>query len=140
MNSNSFLRITNDAFAPFLKELGFIMDKTSISGRFYRASFTGKNHVVSISYEPGDDALFVIIFRHYDGKLSDIDNREETPRLCDLNKRYMPFVTDEDRIKNDVVFRSINFEGKEEFRLLKSAKDLRLVLPQYILNCKDKTI
>ena len=85
MNGQGFLRIATEALVPFLRELGFVMDEPSISGRYYRASFTGIAHAVSISYEPGDDALFVMVLSRKNGELSDIDDRAETPRLADLN-------------------------------------------------------
>jgi hypothetical protein len=42
MNGQDFLRIANEAFAPFLRDLGFSMDAPSISGRFYRVSLATK--------------------------------------------------------------------------------------------------
>jgi hypothetical protein len=132
MNGQDFLRITNEAFVPFLKGLGFVMDEPSISGRFYRVSFTGSAHAVSVSYEPGDDALFVMVFSRENGELSDIDDRTKTPRLADLNSRYMATITSEDRAENERTFECVAVNDKEERLLLKAAKELRLVLPKYI--------
>jgi hypothetical protein len=132
MNGQDFLRIVKEAFAPFLEELGFAMEQPSISGRFYRVSFTASSHVVSVSYEPGDDALFVMVFSLKNGELSDIDDSKKTPRLSDLNSRYMVRVTDKERIENQKVFESIVAKDKEELLLLKAAKELRLVLPMYL--------
>lgn len=132
MNGQDFLRIANEAFVPFLKGLGFVMDEPSISGRFYRVSFTGSAHVVSVSYEPGDEALFVLVFRRENGELSDIDDRLKTPRLSDLNIRYMQKVTAEERSINDAFFKSVITQDNQEYLLLKAAKELRLVLPKYL--------
>ncbi len=132
MNGQDFLRIANEAFVPFLKGLGFVMDEPSISGRFYRVSFTGSAHAVSVSYEPGDDALFVMVFGRKNGELSDIDDRTETPRLADLNSRYMATITNEERAENERAFESVAANDKEERLLLKAAKELRLVLPKYL--------
>jgi hypothetical protein len=132
MNGQDFLRVTSEAFAPFLKELGFVVDEPSISGRYYRVSFTNLSHCVSVSYEPGDEALFVIVFSRKNGELSDIDDRMKTPRLADLNIRYMAAITSKDRIENEAVFESIRANDKEERALLKAAKELRLVLPKYL--------
>lgn len=66
MDGQDFLRIVDSAFAPFLHELGFSMDPPSVSGRLYRASFTGAAHAVSVSFESGDDALFVVVFTRED--------------------------------------------------------------------------
>lgn len=108
------------------------MDKPSISGRFYRASFTSSSYSISVSYEPGDEALFVMIFSRENGQLSNIDDRSKTPRLTDLNKRYMSIVTSEERAANEAAFEAISVRDKEEQLLLKYAKELRLVLPKYL--------
>lgn len=132
MNGQGFLRITSEAFAPFLDKLGFVMDKASISGRYYRTSFTSPTHCVSVSYEPGDEALFVIVFSRKNDELSDIDDHIKTPRLADLNNRYMAAVTSEERLENEAAFESIGANDKEERLLLKAAKELRLVLPKHL--------
>jgi hypothetical protein len=132
MNGQDFFRVLHEAFEPFLKELGFSMDEPSISGRYYRASFTAQSNAVSVSYEPGDDALFVMVFGRKNGQLSDIDNRIETPRLGDLNNRYMATITHAECVANEKTFESVIVHDKEERLLLKAAKDLRLVLPKYL--------
>ena len=132
MNGQDFLRVAGEAFAPFLIELGFVMDEPSISGRFYRVSFTGSAHTVSISYEPYDDAAFIMIFSRVNGRLSDIDDRAQTPRLADLNARYMKSVTSEERAENDRVFELVVVNDNEGRALLKAAKELRLVIPRYL--------
>lgn len=132
MSGHDFLRIANCAFSPFLRELGFSTDSPSISGRFYRISFTSQDHVVWISFEPGDDALFILVFSLENGELSDIDDRLKTPRLADLNRRYMHMVTKEERIENEEAFKQILVQDQEERLLLKAAKELRIVLPKYL--------
>ena len=134
MNGQDFLRIANEAFAPFLKDIGFTMDAPSISGRLYRASFTGQNHSVSVSFEPGDEAFFVLVFNREHGELSDMDDRLKTPRLSDLNSRYMNTVSSEERAANEDAFKSVVARDEEERALLKFAKELRLVLPKYLAN------
>lgn len=132
MNGQDFLRVCKAAFAPFLSELGFSIDSPSISGRFYRVSFTGAANVVSVSYEPGDEALFVVVFGREGGALTDMDDLSKSPRLADLNARYMPTVTKEERAENDAAFASVEARDKEEFAVLKAARELRLVLPKYL--------
>jgi len=132
MSGQSFLRIVTTGFAPFLKELGFTMETPSISGRLYRATFRSTKEVLSVSYEPGDEVLFVMIFSHRDGELSDIDDRSNTPRLSDLNMRYMHIITKEERLANELLFEAIEPRDNEEKSLLKAAKELRLVLPKYL--------
>jgi hypothetical protein len=138
MNGQDFLRITDEAFGPFLKGLGFVIEEPSISGRFYRVGFTSPAHTVSVSYEPGDDALFVMVFSREKGELSEIDDRTKTPRLSDLNSRYMGTVTNEERTENEAIFESVVANDQEERLLLKAAKELRLVLPKYLNEPKIK--
>jgi len=132
MNGNDFIRITNQAFVPFLKDLGFVVEAPLVSGRYYRVNFTRNDYVISVSYEPGDEVLFVIIFSCEDGELSNIDDRIKTPRLADLNREYMPIITDTEHIENCKRFESVIVNDKEESLLLKAAKELCLVLPKYL--------
>ena len=136
MNGQDFSRMVQEAFAPFLEGLGFQMDAMSISGRFYRCSFSSLSNIVSISYEPGDDVLFIMVFSREDSRLSEIDDLSKTPRLSDLNKRYMSVVTADERIKNEFKFASVRANDEEEMLLLKSAKELSLVLPKYLKDSK----
>lgn len=132
MNGTNFLRIVEVAFAPFLERLGFVMDEPSISGRSYRVSFVSSTHAVLVSFEPGDEARFVMVFSRTDGNRSDIDDRAVTPRLADLNSRYMSAVTCEERARNEEIFRPVVANDNEERLLLKAAKELSLVLPKYL--------
>lgn len=132
MNGQDFLRVVNEAFAPFLEQLGFVKGEHSISGRFYRVDFKGPHHQVSVSYEPEDNAIFVIVGESRDGKFVDIDDTTRTPRLSDLNARYMRKVTAEERAANEAAFKSVVARDEEEKALLKCAKELRLVLPKYL--------
>jgi hypothetical protein len=64
--------------------------------------------------------------------LSEIDDRTKTPRLSDLNSQFMNAVTGEERAANLVAFASLMPRDKEERALLKSAKELHLVLSKYL--------
>jgi hypothetical protein len=139
MNGQDFVRLVNTAFSPFLRELGFSPDPFAISGRFYRASFTGPLHSVSVSFEPGDNAFFVLVFTREGRRLSDIDDRLKTPRLSDLNRRYMNTVTDEERAANEDAFAGLEPADDEEAALIRYAKELRLVLPKYLAGNASKT-
>ncbi len=132
MNGQEFIRLAHEAFEPFLKDLGFVMDAPLISGRYYRVSFSTQEHVVSVSYEPGDNALFVIIFGRQHQELSDIDDRKATPRLSDLNSRFMPTVTKAERVANEIAFESVMAYDNEQRLVLKAAKELCLVLPKFL--------
>jgi hypothetical protein len=132
MNDQDFLTIVNHAIGPFLKELGFWLETPSISGRFYRVSFSSQNHAVWISFEPGEDAFFVTVFCRENGRLSDIDDPVKTLRLAELNSRYMNRVKPEERAATEKALQSLVPKDEEERVLLKLAKELRVVLPKYL--------
>lgn len=132
MNGFEFFRIADEAFAPFLKELGFSMDTPSISGRLYRISFSSRTHSIQISYEPGDEAPRILVFTKEHGRISELDDRAKKPRLADLNSRYAREIGVDNRAANDAVFASIHINDKQERLLLKAAKELRLVVAKYL--------
>jgi hypothetical protein len=131
MNGSDFKRIIAEAFEPCLKKQGFALKPLSLSGREYTVCFESDAQVVDVSYEPGDDYLNISVYRREHTTLSDIDDRSKTLRLSDLNRQYMPLVTSGERSANEALFRSIVTRDATERRLLKSAKDLCLVLPKY---------
>ena len=108
------------------------MEVPSISGRHYRASFVAREHVVVVSFEPGDNYLLVLVYCVKHGKLSDVDDIASTPRLSDLNARYMGEVNGKERAMVDTAFEGIVAEDREERELVRSAKELCLVLPKYL--------
>jgi hypothetical protein len=131
MDGSGFVRIVSEAFAPFLKGLGFSMGAPSISGREYYVQFRSKTHLLDVSFEPGDEYLSVFVCKQEDWGFPNIDNPSIVP-LSDLNKRYMQKTSKEERIANDRVFLSIHPEDEQERSLLKAAKELRLVFPIYL--------
>lgn len=138
MDGKDFLRVVKEAFSPFLQALGFEEDVPSISGRFYRASFSSTHNVISISFEPGDSALFIMVFSRENGELSDIDDRSRTPRLVDLNTRYLHLITNDELLNADAKFASIRVNDKDELFLLKAAKELSLVIPKHLQSDASK--
>jgi hypothetical protein len=134
MNGQDFIRVVTQAFAPFLKGLGFSMDTPALRGRLYCVSFSSRQHLVSVSFEPGDERPFVLVFTRENGRLSDIHDRSKTPRLSELNRRYLSAVSREERAANDATFSSVVARDKDEALLLRGAKELRLVLPRYLAN------
>ena len=132
MNDQDFMRITRQAFKPFLRQLGFRMSRPAISGNHYLAKFKTRRNAIWVSYEPFDDYLSVHLFTRRFARLSDIDDPVRSPGLHDLNERYMPAVSREERECNDRFFEGIATDDKAAHQLLKAAKELRLVLPRYL--------
>ncbi len=132
MNLQSFLRIVDQAYVPFMRALGFSVDTSSSNGRCYCADFKSNTHVISVSYEPGEWVQSVYVFGQGDGAQSEIDGEGAAPRLADLNRRYMASITREERDQNESALASIAAGDTAERDLLKAAKELRLVLPRHI--------
>jgi hypothetical protein len=133
MNGLRFREFVSKAFEIPLGQLGFKLGTVAVSGRSYSAEYLSERNVVSVSYEPGDEFLLVLVFGlSPDGTRSDIDDPVATPRLNELNRRFAKAVSQDERVENQRRFAS--FEGTDvaEDRLLKAAKDLRLVLPLYL--------
>ncbi len=132
MDGAGFVRIIRQAFSPFLADIGYLMGEPVISGKYYRAGFDRPDSSVWICYEPGESLLDIYVFSVVGGVRSDIDERTSTPRLGDLNAAYMGRVSADSRRANDEFFRAVSADDAEERRLLKCAKELRLVLPIHL--------
>ncbi len=138
MNEKDFTEMINKAFIPFLKDLGFIMDSQNISGKFYKVSFSDSTHKVNIAYEPSEkERLFVVIFR-INSPLSEFDNRSKSPSLSNLNSLFMNQISTDQRVLNDEYFKNIEIKDEDGKLMLKTAKELRLVLPKYLDSLKLK--
>ncbi len=132
MNDQDFIRIIDQAFTPFLKELGFVTQPKAISGRAYMVEFVGNLWTLSVSFEPGDNYFSVILLNNKTRSLAAMDDPQKSPRLSDLNTRYMGKVAPAERETNEAFFASIVVTDSFERQLLKVAKDLRLVLPKHL--------
>ena len=90
-------------FDHFLQTYGFyIPGKYSLSGRLYDAVFEKHNKTLSISWEPGDGCLEIILFQKDGRKLSDYDDRSQTKSLSDLNSEYSVGKTNSDINEIDI--------------------------------------
>jgi hypothetical protein len=134
MNGQDFSRVIDQAFSPFLRELRFIAQPTQISGRAYHASFSGPQHTLSVSFEPGDDYFSIMLLAKGADDLASIDDRSKTPRLSDLNARYAASVSSAEREANELFFSGVSVNHPFERQLLKFAKELRLVLPKHLMS------
>ncbi len=132
MNDQDFSRIIDQAFTPFLKELGFVTQPKAISGRAYMVEFVGNLWTLSVSFEPGDNYFSVILLNNRMRGLAAMDDPQKSPRLSDLNTRYMGKVAPAEREANEAFFANVEVANPFERQLLKFAKDLRLVLPKYL--------
>ena len=127
MNGEQFELAVHEHVAPALLKLGFEL-QTSISGKIYSAEFLSPRLIVSVSFEPGDDYFLVVVFTVSNGHRSDIDDRSTTPRLSDLNSRFLT-AADSHALAR---IRSGQAIGSEEQRIRRIGAELSLVLPRYM--------
>ncbi|MCA9306520.1 MAG: hypothetical protein KDA16_08300 [Phycisphaerales bacterium] len=122
MDRDGFQRIIAQAFVPSLEEMGLRLTDQTADGKQYSARFTGKDRLVAVIFEPGDNYLCVHI--------SDLDG-ERTRILSDLNTSYLARAGLRERVENDRYFEVVTVNDEHEAALLLCAKDLKLVLPRY---------
>jgi hypothetical protein len=127
MDDSKFVSLVCRYVRPALQPFGFSV-QTAVSGRTFSAEFISKDLVVSIAYEPGDDYLLVAIFTVDDGIRSNIDDRIATPRLSDLNSRFLQ-ASDADELTRR---RYDGALGPEERRMQRIGAELAIVLPRYL--------
>lgn len=128
MNAEAFHDVVRRLISPALEPLGFVL-QMSVSGRMYSAEFVSPDHVASISFEPGDDYLLVVVFTVTDGVRSDLDDRQRTPRLCDLNRRFMS-PAEIEQLHRSPTLECTGYPSTA--KLVKSARELAVVLPRYV--------
>lgn len=128
MNGDEFREAVTRHLTPVLEPLGFATD-FKISGRAYGAEFRSAQHVVSVSYEPGDDYFLILVFTITDGVRSHFDDRTASPRLADLNARFLGpgDVPALEAIKQ----RPLPADPVER-RIQRAAAELAIVLPRYL--------
>jgi hypothetical protein len=131
MNGADFELAIRRHVLPALQPLGFELkaDGVRSSGRLYSADFTSPHYVVSISFEPGDDYLLVVVFTVKNGMRSNIDDRQATPRLADLNARYLGAEDAEALQASHPDARPLD---DEERRVRRVGAELAIVLPRYM--------
>jgi hypothetical protein len=132
MSNDTFERVLTAAFVPFLKDLGFTQGAMHSCGRFSSAKFQGSRSALSVSYEYGDDHLNIMLLTRGAEELEDIDDRDKSLRLADLNSRYTRLITPEERVDNQHYFAAFGARDALEERWLKSTRDLRLVLIKHL--------
>ena len=132
MIGDRFKEIIAKAYSPFLKDLGFAAQEPHVSGRYHSAKFIGMGYTLIVSIEAAEHEVTVMLVDNNDDDLASIDDPLKTPRLSDLNRRYMAVVSSAEREDNEKFFSEMSSNDQDEKALLKCAKELRLVLPKHL--------
>jgi hypothetical protein len=132
----SFVTMIEHVFVPVLVPLGFDRSDPSLSGRAYIARFSSRSHSVTISYEPGDDYFFVRVSSSPRPTLAELDDPTVTTSLNEINGRYMPTISAEERARGASLL-EIPTDDPIDRRMLKAALELALVLPKHLEDTLD---
>ncbi len=132
IDGTKYIEIVKLFFSFLIIEFGFRLSKETENGNaFYDVEYSDIGRVVSISYENIEDYLQVIVFKLKNGKLPDYDDKTHTLHLNELNKRVLSKIDKNEIKKNNEEFDKFDANDEIERKLLKSAKELKLVLKHW---------
>ena len=125
MTSTEFKTYVSFYFDHWLEFYGFhVPANFTLSGKLYESIYEKNDRVLSVSYEPGDDYLVVMLFEKRGNCLSDFDDLSSTKSLSQLNKEFFPKVEKSETRKIDQYFNSLVAESEESKILKKKAREL----------------
>lgn len=129
IDGKKYIEIVKLFFSFLVSEFGFKQLKETENGNaFYDVEYGNNEKNVSISYENIEEYLQVIVFMLKNGQLPDYDDPTHTLHLNELNKRVLSKIDKNEIVKNNEEFNKFKANDELEQKLLKSAKELRLVL------------
>jgi len=127
-----YIKIVKLFFAFLITEFGFKQTKETENGNaFYDVEYWDAKIAVSVSYENIEDYLQVLILKLKNGKLPDYDDKTHTLRLQELNRIVLSKIDKKEIEENNALFNKFESKDDLERRLLKSAKELRLILKHW---------
>jgi hypothetical protein len=129
ISGKEYLEIVKQYFSFLSLELGFEPLKETINGNaFYDVEYKNSDKIISISYENIEDYLSVIVFELKNGIVPDYNDKARTFHLQELSSEIISKLNQLEIRENSMIFKKFIASGGFEKRLLKSAKDLRMVL------------
>lgn len=132
ITGENYINTVGRYFSFLVTEFGYSLPKITENGNaFYDMEYISSKNIISISYENIEDYLQVIVFKLINGQLPDYDDKTHTLHLSELNKLITSKVDKEQIEKNAQWFKDYKYTDAFERKLLKSAKDLRLVLSHW---------
>lgn len=111
-----------------------ISEEKTRGNSFYDIQYADDEKIISISYENIESYLQVIILKLENGKLPDYDNKDSTLHLNNLNREIFSLIHKRQIKENSNLFNKFHPKNELERKLLKSAKELRIVLKKGINN------
>lgn len=132
LDGKNYIEMVESFFTFLVTEFDFRQTKKTENGNFYYdVEYRDAGRVVSVSYENVEDYLQVIVFRLENGMLPDYDDKRRTLHLYELNKRILAKIDKQEIEENSVLFSRFVANSRLERKLLKSAKELRLILKHW---------
>jgi len=129
INGKEFIQLVKEHYSFLMTEFSYIVIEEKIRGNaFYEVRFQNSDNVISISYESIVDYLSILIYLLVNNALPDYDDPIHTLHLNKLNLLLLPKISKRDIEQNKNYFGNKLSSSKLEYRLLKSAAELRLYL------------
>jgi hypothetical protein len=132
IDGKKYIEIVKLFFSYLITEYGFNQTKEIENGNaFYDVEYRDAKRVISVSYENIEDYLQVIVFKLKNGDIPDYDDKTYTLHLSELNKIILPQVDKTEVEENNILFDKFETTDSLKRKLLKSAKELRLILKHW---------
>ncbi|MBD3842023.1 MAG: hypothetical protein IE909_09100 [Campylobacterales bacterium] len=132
IDPKKYIEIVKVFFSFLIIEFDFIQTREVENGNsFYDIEYRDTQRAISISYENIEDYLQVIVFKLKNGELPDYDDKTRTLHLNELNKKVLSIIDKKEIEENNANFNKLDKNEELERKLLKSAKELRLILKHW---------
>jgi hypothetical protein len=132
IDGNKYIEVVGAYFEFLITEFSFKVSEEIINGNFfYRFRYMDEIKAITISYENIEDYLSVFISVLQNGIMPDYDDKTKTLHLNKLNAQVLSRLNRSEIALNSEYFTRLRPENELEKKLLKCAKELRLVLQHW---------
>jgi hypothetical protein len=132
LDGNTFTGLVKLYHKFLVDEFGMFIKSETIRGNvFYEVQYEDEVKIISISYENIEDYLQVIMFLLNNNKLPEFDDKSKTLHLNELNSLLMKNVKKNEIDSNEKLFSTFSPNDTIQYKLIKSAKELRLCLKHF---------
>lgn len=124
-----FVNLIKTFFDFLIVEFNFEFESEKLVGSFYyELRFKKSDIIISVSYENVEDVYNVIIYKLHNGRMPDYDDMKQILHLSDCFRKISPSLVKEEFDLNNKRFLELTKNTELERKVLKSVKELRLVL------------
>ena len=125
MTSTEFKTYVSMYFGHYLPLFDFqVSGGFTLSGKLYESTYETNNRALTVSYEPGDDYLVIMLFEKNGDSWSDFDDTSATKSLNQLNKEYFSKIDESEIREIDQYFNGLVAENEDSKLMKKKAREL----------------